>query len=90
MDNETMSNIPFDRGLFWKVLPAVYVLVIIVWVLVVNLSEYKIKSQDYGGSFLASTIFAYLIHLWLLPGEYEEYEEYDDDEQEQEHEGHAE
>lgn len=85
MDTETMSNIPFDRGLFWKVLPAVYVLVIIVWVVVVKLTEYEIQSTDYGGSFLASTIFAYLIHLWLLPGEYEEY---DDDEQE--HEGHTE
>lgn len=77
-----MGKLPFEGRIFWKVLPTVYVLVVVAWVLVVRFSDYAMKPADYGGSFIASTIFAYLVHLWLLPGEYE-YEE--DSEEELDH-----
>lgn len=67
-----MSKLPFEPGIFWKVLPTVYVLVVVAWILIVKLSGYVMKPADYGGSFIASSIFAYLVHLWLLPGEYED------------------
>ena len=66
-----MKKLPFDGSIFWKALLAVYVLVVVAWVLVVRLAGYEMKSADYGGSFISATIFAYLVHLWLLPGDFE-------------------
>ncbi len=74
-----LKNLPFNRGIFWKVLPAVYVLVIVGWMVVVRFAEYEMASADYGGSFISSTILAYLVHLWLLPGEFEEDDIEDED-----------
>jgi hypothetical protein len=64
-----LSNLPFVGRIFWKVLVAVAVLVVIAWVVVVSVSYYEIKPADYGGSTIAGIIFAYLVHLWLLPEE---------------------
>lgn len=72
-----MSKVPFEGRIFWKVLPAVYILVIITWFLFVRFGGYEMTPADYGGSFLSATIFAYLIHLWMLPGDYSHYDEED-------------
>ncbi len=58
---------PFAGRVFWKVLVVVAVLVVVVWVVIVKLTEYRMKSQDYGGSMVSGVILAYLVHLWLLP-----------------------
>ena len=67
-----MKKLPFEAGIFWKVLPTVYVLVVVAWVLIVRFTDYEMKPADYGGSFISATIFGYLLHLWMLPGEFEE------------------
>jgi hypothetical protein len=72
-----MSKVPFEGRIFWKVLPTVYILVVIAWVLFVRFGGYEMTPADYGGSFLSATIFAYLIHLWILPGDYSHYDEED-------------
>jgi len=64
-----LKNLPFERRIFWKVLPTVYVLVVVGWVVAVRVFGYEMTSADYGGSFIASTLFSYLLHLWLLPPE---------------------
>ena len=63
------GRFPFVGRIFWKVLLVVAVLVVIAWVVVTRVSDYKIKSADYGGSTISGIIFAYLVHLWLLPEE---------------------
>ena len=64
-----LSKLPFVGRIFWKVLIAVAVLVVIAWVVVVSVSAYEMKPADYGGSTISGIIFAYLVHLWLLPEE---------------------
>ena len=64
-----MAKLPFAGGVFWKTLAVVVVLVVIAWWVVVRFFGYQMTSADYGGSTLSTIIFAYLVHLWLLPGE---------------------
>ena len=67
-DTEAMSRkLPFVGRIFWKVFVVVTVLVVAAWYLIPRFSEYKIEPQDYGGSAISAVIFAYLVHLWLLP-----------------------
>ncbi len=61
------GKFPFVGRIFWKVLVVVAVLVVIAWVVVTRVTEYKITPADYGGSTISGIIFAYLVHLWLLP-----------------------
>jgi len=77
-----MSRLPFEGRIFWKVLPTVYVLSVVAWVLIVRFSDYEMTPADYGGTFISVTIFAYLIHLWMLPGDHLEEEEYEHDPEE--------
>ena len=85
-----MSRLPFEGRIFWKALPAVYVLSVVAWVLIVKFSEYEMTPADYGGTFISVTIFAYLIHLWMLPGDHLDDEEYEDDYEEDHDAGDAE
>ena len=70
-----MMKLPFAGRIFWTVLLIVYVLVVVAWALIVRFSDYQMKPADYGGSFLSATILAYLVHLWILPGDYSHYDE---------------
>jgi len=71
--SEAMSaanrKIPFVKRIFWKVLFVVAVLIVAAWVLIPRFTTYEITSADYGGSAISGLIFAYLVHLWLLPPE---------------------
>lgn len=78
-----MGKLPFEKGLFWKCLITVYVLVVVAWVLIVRFSDYEMTNADYVGSFISATIFSYLIHLWLLPGDHEYDEDYDEFDEEE-------
>ena len=62
-------KLPFVTRIFWKVLAAVAVLVVIAWAVIVKVFDYEITATDYGGSAISGVIFAYLVHLWLLPEE---------------------
>jgi len=62
-------KLPFVGRIFWKVLAVVAILVVGGWVLIPKFIDYEIKSQDYPGSCISGIIFAYLVHLWLLPAE---------------------
>ncbi|MCO6435874.1 MAG: hypothetical protein J5J06_02165 [Phycisphaerae bacterium] len=72
------GKLPFDGSIFWKVLVAVFALVAIAWFLVLRFTEYTMTGADYGGSFICSIIFAYWVHLWLLPMEHAEYDDEDE------------
>ena len=63
-----MGKLPFVAGLFWKTLTVVVVLVVVVWFLIARFGGYTITAADYGGSTISTVLFAYLIHLWLMPG----------------------
>lgn len=62
-------KLPFVIRIFWKVLAAVAILVAIAWVVIVKVTDYEITAADCGGSAISTIIFAYLVHLWLLPEE---------------------
>lgn len=62
-------KLPFVGRIFWKVLAVVVVLVVVAWALVLWLTDDKIEPQDYGGTIICTILFAYLVHLWLLPPE---------------------
>ena len=67
-----MSKLPFDRVIFWKVFLIVMALVVLTFYLLFNFSTYKLTNADCFGSLLSATIFSYLVHLWLLPPEYDD------------------
>lgn len=64
-------KLPFVGRIFWPVLVVVAVLAVVAWVVVCKITGYEMQSQDYGGSVISGIIFAYLVHLWLLPEEEE-------------------
>ena len=63
------AKLPFVGRIFCKVLVVVVVVVVASWYLIPKLTGYEIEPQDYGGSAISGLIFAYLVHLWLLPQE---------------------
>jgi len=63
-----VGKLPFVAGLFWKTLAIVVVLVVLIWLLIVRLGGYTMTAADYGGTTISKILFAYLVHLWLLPG----------------------
>ncbi|MFQ5462203.1 MAG: hypothetical protein ACE5E5_06200 [Phycisphaerae bacterium] len=78
-----MVKIPFVGRLFWKILPAVFVLVVLTFWIAVRFFDYEMTNADYGGSFISGIIFSYLLHLWMLPADaYPDYEDdYEDDDE---------
>ena len=63
-----MGKLPFVAGLFFKVLAVVVVLVVLTWFLVVRFGGYTMTAADYGGTIISTFLFAYLVHLWIMPG----------------------
>ena len=66
--DETVGKLPFIAGLFWKTLTIVVVLVVLTWFLIVRFGGYTMTAADYGGTTISTVLFAYLVHLWLMPG----------------------
>jgi len=60
-------DLPFVTGLYFKTLAAVAILVSTAWLLVRTLSDYEPTNADFGGTIISSLIFAYLVHLWIMP-----------------------
>jgi hypothetical protein len=63
------KRFPFTGRIFWPVLIVVAVLVVVAWLVAVKGFGYEMQAQDYPGSAISGAIFAYLVHLWLLPEE---------------------
>ena len=66
--SNTMGKLPFVAGLFWKTLAIVVVLVVLTWFIIVRFGGYTMTAADYGGTTISTVLFAYLVHLWLMPG----------------------
>ncbi|MCH8149507.1 MAG: hypothetical protein IH987_16240 [Planctomycetes bacterium] len=74
-----LNKLPFDRVIFWKVFLIVMALVVLTFYLFFKFSAYQLTNADRFGSLLSATIFSYLVHLWLLPPEYDDEDYYDDE-----------
>jgi hypothetical protein len=72
------GKLPFVGRIFWKILIAVFALVILVFGVAVRFFEYEMTRADYFGSVISGILLSYLLHLWMLPAEY--YPAYEDDE----------
>ena len=77
-----MSKLPFDRAIFWKVFLIVMALLVLTFYLLFKFTSYQLTNADRFGSLLSATIFSYLVHLWLLPPEYDDDEDYELEEDE--------
>lgn len=63
-----MSKLPFEGRIFFKVLPIVLVLLAVaLWVM--HRVNGELTGADKVMGPLSAIILAYLVHLWLLPGE---------------------
>jgi hypothetical protein len=62
------SKLPFVGRILWKVFAVIAVLLVVAWVVIPRVTDYRITAADYGGSSIAALILSYLVHLWLLPG----------------------
>ncbi len=63
-----MAKLPFSPGVFFKVAGVVLLLLVIgLWIL--NKVVGELTNADMVMAPISAVILAYLIHLWLLPGE---------------------
>ncbi|MBI4718253.1 MAG: hypothetical protein HY763_10645 [Planctomycetes bacterium] len=65
-----MFKLPFVPRIFWTVLAIVAALTVLTFFILVNFTEYKRTTTDTVGATISGIIFSYLVHLWLLPGDY--------------------
>ena len=65
-----MSKLPFVPRIFWTVFAIVVGSVVLVWFLLAKWELYERTTTDTVGSAISAVIFSYLVHLWMLPGEY--------------------
>ena len=61
-----MERLPFDYDVFKKVLPVVFSLVLIGFVIAFQVYG-ELLIRDIIGTLISAVLGAYLIHLWLLP-----------------------
>ncbi len=59
----SFRELPFDKGLFGKILLPVALVVFMIFVLAVGLFGYEMTSSDVPGSLIAVPLLAYLLHL---------------------------
>ena len=64
-----MGKLPFAASIFWKVIVAVAVLVVAIFVILVKFTDYERTTTDTVGATITGIIFSYLLHLWMLPAE---------------------
>lgn len=65
-----MFKLPFVPRIFWTVLAIVATLTVLTFVILVKFTEYERTTTDTVGATISGIIFSYLLHLWLLPGDY--------------------
>ncbi len=67
-----MSKLPFSPGIFFKTLAIIVVLVAVAWVVALRLfykEDEGMTPADWVGTVISTVLFAYLIHLWVLPAD---------------------
>ena len=63
-----MAKLPFAPKVFFAVLAAVaLVLVVVFWI--VKKVAGEVTTTDLVGGSISSVIFAYFVHLWLIPNQ---------------------
>lgn len=80
-----MSKLPFTPRIFFKTLAVVVVIVIVAWVISLRLfykEDEGMTPADWFGTVVSTLLFAYLIHLWLLPADGHQTDEEPPEEQE--------
>ena len=75
-----MSKLPFDRKIFWATFGVVMVLLVVTFFVLFKFTTYQLTNADLFGSLIAATIFSYLVHLWMLPGMYDDEDYYEEGE----------
>ncbi len=62
-----MSDSVFDfvPAVFWKVLAATLTVVMLGWVGAIWMFD-ELKTVDIVGSLISASIFAYMVHLWII------------------------
>lgn len=65
-DYLAMSKLPFSPKIFFKVLAIIVVLLLTAFA-IIHWIMGSMTTRDIVGSSISSVIFAYLVHLWLLP-----------------------
>jgi len=73
-----MGKLPFVPRIFWSVLVVVATLIAAAFVVLAYCTSYERTTTDMVGSTISGLIFTYLVHLWLLPGDYGTEENQDD------------
>lgn len=58
-------NIPFNKGLYFKVLVGVLISVILVFAVAMLAFDYELTTADPVGATISSFLLAYLVHLML-------------------------
>jgi hypothetical protein len=64
------GKLPFVGRIFWKTLVVVFVLGAIAFAILVGTEIWELDRTNVVGATICLLILSYLIHLWLLPGEY--------------------
>ena len=67
-----MSKLPFTPRIFFKTLAVVIVLVIIAWTIALRFfykEDEGMTPADWFFTPVSTLLFAYLVHLWLLPAD---------------------
>ena len=64
------GKIPFVGRIFWKTLIVIFVLGAIAFAILVWTDVWELDRTNVVGAVISLLILSYLVHLWLLPGEY--------------------
>lgn len=60
------QRLPFDKSVFFKVLPLVYLGFVVVFTIAIQGFGYELTAADPMGSLLAGAIIAYLVHFVMI------------------------
>lgn len=62
---DTRQSIPFDKALFYKVLPMVYLGIVVAFSSAIALFGYEMTTADIPGSLISGLVVTYLVHYVL-------------------------
>ena len=67
---DQIYKIPFNKPLYFKVLPLVILGIVIIFAVAIFFFDYKVTTADPFGAPVAAVLLAYIIHLGMWkPGE---------------------
>lgn len=68
MNSTTRQRLPFNRAIYFSVLPIVYLTITLVFAIAILVFGYELTSADVPGSIFAGAIIAYLVHFVKASG----------------------